>query len=107
MSISFSDLSLHGIEINYKQMNILKTYYKHIINICFSSKFALGIINAFSSFPSLFDLLYHRCFPENLIFFAVSNRKPIYIIETVKQIGRYLSRYADNRVYDLGLSICK
>ena len=28
-------------------------------------------------------------------------------IETVKQIGRCLIRYADNRVYDLGLSICR
>ena len=28
-------------------------------------------------------------------------------IETVKQIGRCLIRYADNWVYDLRLSICK
>ena len=28
-------------------------------------------------------------------------------IETVKQIGSCLIRYADNRVYDLGFSICK
>ena len=29
------------------------------------------------------------------------------MIETVKQIGGCLIRYADNRVYDLGLGICK
>ena len=29
--------------------------------------------------------------------FSVSNRKPIQIIETVKQIGRYLIYYANNR----------
>ena len=28
-------------------------------------------------------------------------------IETVKQIGTCLIRYADNRIYDLGLSIFK
>ena len=28
-------------------------------------------------------------------------------IETVKQISKYLINYADNRVCDLGLNICK
>ena len=42
-------------------------------------------------FVPLFDLLYYRYFTE--FFFAVSNREPIQIIETVKQIGRYLIRY--------------
>ena len=40
-------------------------------------------------------------------FFAVLKRKTILIIETVKQIGMYLIRYAHNRVYDFGLSTCK
>ena len=35
--ISFSDLSLDRIEINYEQMNMLWTCYEHNINICFSS----------------------------------------------------------------------
>ena len=57
-------------------------------------------------FVPLLDLLYHH-FPRDLILFAVSKRKPIYITEALKQIGRCLICYADNRVYDLGLSICK
>ena len=87
--ISFSDLSLHRIEINYGQMTLLRTYYEHTLNICFSSKLALGIPSVFSSFPSVIWSALSSLFPRDLIFFAVSNRKPI------------------NRVYGLGLSICK
>ena len=53
-SISFSDLSLHRIEINYEQMTMLRTYYEHNMKICFSSKFALGIPNVLSSFRPVF-----------------------------------------------------
>ena len=54
------------------------------MNVCFSSNFALGISSVLSSL-----------FPRILIFFAVSNGKPTQIIETVKQISRYLIYYAD------------
>ena len=64
-SISFSDLSLHRIEINHEQMIILWTYYDHNMNICNSCKFAPGI-------ATFLGLLYH-CY----LLFAVSNRKPI------------------------------
>ena len=82
-SISFSDLSLHRIEINHEQMTILWTYYDHNMNICNSCKLAPGI-------ATFLGLLYHR-----YLLFAVSNRKPIYIIETVKEIGRYLIHYGN------------
>ena len=52
--ISFSDLSLHWIEINFKQMTMLWTYYEHNINICFSSKFALAILSVLALFRSVF-----------------------------------------------------
>ena len=74
--VSFSDLSLHRIEINYEQMTILWTYYEHIINICFSSKFALGIPSVFLSFPPVVWSAIASLFSRDLIFFAVSNRKP-------------------------------
>ena len=60
--ISFSDLSLHRIEINYEQMTILWTCYEHNMNICFSSKFSLRIPSVLSSFRPVFDLLCHRYF---------------------------------------------
>ena len=52
--ISFNDLSLHQIETNYEQITILGTCYKHNMNICFSSKFALGIPSVLSSFRPVF-----------------------------------------------------
>ena len=48
--------SLHGSERNYEQITMLQTYYEHNINLCFSSKFAPGIL--------FFNLLYHCYFPE-------------------------------------------
>ena len=33
----------------------------------------------------------------------MSKRKPIQITETVKEIGRWLIRYTDKRVYDFGV----
>ena len=68
--ISFSDLSLHRIEISSEQMTMLWTYYEHNMNICFSSK---------------------RIIIVSLIFFCCIKLK------TVKQIGRYLIYYDDNR----------
>ena len=75
--ISFSDLSLHRIEVNYEQMTILWTYYEHIINICFILKFPLGISSVFSSFPPVIWSATSSLFPRDSIFFAVSNRKSI------------------------------
>ena len=51
--ISFSDLSLHRIEINYEQMTMLWTYFEHNINIYFSSKFAPGIPSVLSLFRTI------------------------------------------------------
>ena len=48
--ISFSDLLLYRIEINYEQMTVLGTDYEPNMSICFSSKFALGIPSVLSSF---------------------------------------------------------
>ena len=82
-----------------------------IMNICFSSKFALRIPSALSSFRPAIRCALLSLFPSDffiyLFIFAVSKQKPIQIIETVKKIGRYLIRYAHNQVYDSGLSICK
>ena len=68
------------------------TELKLVMNIWqyFSSKFALRIPSVLSFRPviwSAISSLFHR------IIFAGSNRKPIQIIETVKQIGRCLIRY--------------
>ena len=76
-AISFSDLSLHRIEINYEQIIVLWIYYEHNMNICFSSKFALGIPSILSSFRSVFWSALLSIFSRDLIFFGVSNRKPI------------------------------
>ena len=67
-SVSFSDLSLHRIEINFEQMTMLWTYYEHNINICFSSKFAPGIPSALSLFCSVFWSALSSLFPRDLIF---------------------------------------
>ena len=47
-------------------MNIWPYYehYEHIINICFSYKFDLGIQAYCHPFLPLFDLLNHHYFPE-------------------------------------------
>ena len=87
-------------------MAILCAYYEYIMNICFTSKFALGISSVLSFCSDIWYAI-SSLFPIDLTCFVVSNQKPIYIIETVKQIGWYLNRYDDNRVYDLGLIICK
>ena len=68
--ISFSDLSMHRIEINYEQMTILWTYYEHSMNMCFSSKFALGIISVLSSFRAVFWSALLLLFPKELILFC-------------------------------------
>ena len=68
--ISFSDLSMHRIEINYEQMTILWTYYEHSMNMCFSSKFALGIIKVLSSFRAVFWSALLLLFPRELILFC-------------------------------------
>ena len=65
----------------------------------FSSKFALGISNVLLFRPviwSAISSLFRRTF------FALSNQKPIQIIETVKQIGRYLIRYTTTVFCNLG-----
>ena len=74
--ISFTDLSLHLIEINYEHMTILWTHYEHIISICFM--FALGIPSVLSSIPRIIRSAISSLFPRDLIF-ALSNRKPIYL----------------------------
>ena len=61
--ISFSDLSLHRIEINCEQMTMLWTYYEHNINICFSSKFAPGIPSVLSLFHFVFSPALSSLFP--------------------------------------------
>ena len=66
--ISFSDLSLHLLEINYEHMTILWTNYGHIINICFISTFV-------HRFISLFDLLYCHYFPEIWSFSLYQTKK--------------------------------
>ena len=76
-SISFSDLSLHRIKLNYEHMIILWTYYEHIMNICFSSKFFLETPSVLSSFPPVIWSAIPSLFPRDLIFFAASNQKPI------------------------------
>ena len=75
--ISFNDLLLYRIEINCEQITILWTYCEHIISICFSSKFALGIPCVFSSFTPVIWSAISSLFPRDLIFLAVSNQKPI------------------------------
>ena len=72
--ISFSDLSLHRIEINYEQMTIVWTYYEMKI-IYFSSKFALGIPNVLSSFLPVFWSAILLLFPKDLNFFCCIRRK--------------------------------
>ena len=77
-------------------------YYEHyvlVLNLLWESQ------AFYHRFFTLFDQLFHCYFPD--IFFAVSKRKPTQIIETVKQLGRYLIRYSRNRVYDLDLIIYK
>ena len=68
-SISFSELSLHQIEINYEQITTLWTYYEHGINICFISKFALGILRVLSTFCPVSWSALSSLFPKDLIFF--------------------------------------
>ena len=74
---SFSDLSLHWIEIDYKQMTMSWTYYKHNINLCFSTKFALGIPSVLSSFCPVFWSALSSLFPRDLVFFCCIKRKPL------------------------------
>ena len=91
--ISFSDLSLHRIEINYEQMTILWSYYEYNMNICFTSKFAPGI-------PSVLALI------RSVFWIAVSQRFNIFLLcqtenlfkswNKLQQIGRYSIHYADN-----------
>ena len=50
--------------------------YERIMNICFSSKFALRIPSLLSSFVPLCDLLYHRYFPE--IFFLLYQNENLF-----------------------------
>ena len=68
--ISFSNLSLHWIEINYEQMTVLWTYYEHNMNIYFSSKFALGILTVLSSFRPVFWSVISLLFSRYLFFFT-------------------------------------
>ena len=80
---------------------ICNMYYEHM-SICFSSKFALRIPSVLLSLrPAVWSAL-SSLFPRD-VFFAVSKRKPILIIERVKQIVSYLTDDAHNRVYDLGV----
>ena len=68
--ISFSNLSLHWIEINYEKMTVLWTYYEHNMNIYFSSKLALGILSVLSSFRPVFWSALSSLFSRYLIFFC-------------------------------------
>ena len=95
--IPFSDLSLHRIEI----------HYEHNMNLCLSSKFPVGIPSILSLLRPVIWSIISSLFLRDLIFFAVLNWKPIEIIETEKINSKYLIRYAENRFYDLGLSICE
>ena len=67
---SFSDLSLHRIEINYEEMTILWTYYEHNMNICFSSEFVLGIPSILSLLRPGFWSALSSLFPRDLILFC-------------------------------------
>ena len=69
-SISFSGLSLHRTEINCEQIIMPWTYYGHNMNICFSSKFALGILRVLPSFSSVFWSALWSLLPWYLIFFC-------------------------------------
>ena len=75
--ISFSDLSLHWIEINYEQITMVWTFYEHNVNICFSAIFALGIPSVFSSFRSVFWSALLLLFPRDLIFFCCIKSKTV------------------------------
>ena len=69
--ISFSDLWLHRIEVNYEQMTILSTCYEHNMNICFSSKFDRNpkrIFIALSYFWSALSSLFPRDFTFFLLY---------------------------------------
>ena len=57
----------------------------------FSSKFALGIPSVLSLFYPVICSVMSSLFSRDLIFLALSNWKPIQIIETLKQIGMYLN----------------
>ena len=59
--ISFSDSSLHRIEINYG----------HIMRICFSFKYPLKIPSVLSLFDAIIWSFISSIFPRHLIFFAV------------------------------------
>ena len=56
-------------------------YYEHIMNICFTSKFALEILSVLSLFRPVIWPALSLLFPRDLIFFAVSNQKPIISIK--------------------------
>ena len=61
---------------NWNNMNVWP-YYEHIINICFSSKFALGTPSVLLSFPPVIWSALSSLFPRDSTFFAISNQKPI------------------------------
>ena len=86
-SISFSGLSLHRIEINCEQMIMSWTYYGQNMNICFSSKFALGILSVLPSFCSVFWSALWSLLPWYLIFFC---------FHWNNETKWYLIYYADN-----------
>ena len=89
--------------INYKEPHIkLLFFFTRVLtkNKNLQTSF-YGLYNIFCpAISSALSSLFPRFFC-----FAVSKHKRIWINETVKQIGRYLIRYAHNRIYDLGLSI--
>ena len=70
--------------------------YEHNINLCFSSKFPLGIPSVLSLLRPVIWSTLSSLFRRSLIFFAVANRKPIEIIEAEKINSRYLIRYAES-----------
>ena len=63
--ISFSDSSLHQIEINYDQ----------IMRICFSFKIPLGIPSVLSLLCTIIWSAISSLFPRHLIFLVLSNQK--------------------------------
>ena len=73
---SFSNSSLHRIELNYDHIRSILSY-EHIMDICFSSKFALAIPSEQSSFRLVIWSAISSLFLRDLIFFALPKRKPI------------------------------
>ena len=106
--ISFSDLSLHRIEINYEQMTILWSYYEYNMNICFTSKFAPGIPSVLALIRSVFWSALPSLFPRDLIFFCCVKPKTYLNREiNCSEINCNKLVGIQSTTLIIGLSICK